>query len=61
MSLTQKYFSFAEIVQGRDASVRVSDDGLLNAVDLARVVTGEKVYLSSIKRRLSTLKICLRE
>lgn len=40
MQVTQKYFSFAEIVQGRDESVRVSDDGLLSAVDLARVVTG---------------------
>ncbi len=43
MSLTQKYFSFAEIVQGRDASVRVSDDGLMSAVDLAMIVTGKNV------------------
>jgi len=40
MQVTQKYFSFAEVVQGRDESVRVTDDGLLSAVDLARVVTG---------------------
>ena len=34
-------FSFAEIVKGRDSSVRVSDDGLLLvAVDLAVVMTG---------------------
>lgn len=37
----QKYFSFAEIVQGRDASVRVTVDGLLYAVDLVMVVTGK--------------------
>jgi hypothetical protein len=36
-----KLFSFAEIVQGRDSSVRVTDDGLLYAVDLAMVVTGK--------------------
>jgi len=35
-----KLFSFAEIVQGRDSSVRVTDDGLLYAVDLVMVVTG---------------------
>jgi len=34
-------FSFAEIVQGRDASVRVTHDGLLYAVDLVMVVTGK--------------------
>ena len=34
------HFSFAEVVQGRDANVRVTDDGLLYAVDLAMVVTG---------------------
>lgn len=37
---SQKTFSFAEIVKGRDASVRVTDDGLLYAVDLVMVVTG---------------------
>lgn len=40
MSL-QRYFSFAEIVKGREASVRVTDDGLFFAVDLAMVVTGK--------------------
>ena len=35
------HFSFAEVVQGRDANVRVTDDGLLYAVDLAMVVTGK--------------------
>lgn len=37
----QRYFSFAEIVQGRDSSVRVTDDGLLYAVDLVMVMTGK--------------------
>lgn len=41
MQVTQKYFSFAEIVQGRDASVRVTPDGLLYAVDFVMVVTGK--------------------
>lgn len=40
MALVQKYFSFAEIIQGRDATVRVTDDGLLYAVDLVMVMTG---------------------
>jgi hypothetical protein len=35
-----KFFSFEEIVKGRDASVRVTDDGLLYAVDLVMVMTG---------------------
>jgi hypothetical protein len=33
--------SFAEIVQGRDASVRVTVDGLIYAVDLVMVMTGK--------------------
>jgi hypothetical protein len=36
-----KIISFAEIVQGRDSSVRVTDDRLLYAVDLAMVGTGQ--------------------
>ena len=36
-----KLLSFAEIVQGRDASVRVTDDGMLDVVDLVMVVTGK--------------------
>jgi hypothetical protein len=36
-----KSFSFAEIVRGRDASVRMTDDGYLYAVDLVMVVTGK--------------------
>ena len=35
-----KMISFAEIVQGRDASVRVTEDRLLYAVDLAMLGTG---------------------
>jgi hypothetical protein len=37
----EKKFSFAEIVQGRDASVRVTDDNMLYAVDLVMVMTGK--------------------
>ena len=33
--------SFAEIVQGRDASVRVTDDGLMDVVDTVMIVTGK--------------------
>lgn len=40
MTTTAKSISFAEIVQGRDASVRITEDGLLYAVDLVMVVTG---------------------
>ena len=40
MALVQKYFSFAEIIQGRDADVRVTEDGLFYAVDLVKVMTG---------------------
>ena len=40
-----KCISFAELVQDRDATVGVADDGLLNAVDLTMVMTGnEKDY-----------------
>ena len=35
-----KCISFDEIVQGRDANVRVTDDGYLYAVDLSMVMTG---------------------
>jgi hypothetical protein len=41
MSDRIKTISFAEIVQGRDASVRMTDDHLLYAVDLAMVGTGK--------------------
>lgn len=40
-SEAKKTISFAEIVHGRDASVRVTEDNLLYAVDLAMVVTGK--------------------
>jgi hypothetical protein len=39
--LSNKYFSFAEIVKGRDASVRVTEDMMFWVVDLAMVVTGK--------------------
>jgi hypothetical protein len=38
---SQKCMSFAEIVQGRDASVRITEDGMIWAVDLTMVVTGK--------------------
>lgn len=38
---SQCVFSFEEIVKGRDSSVRITDDGLFYAVDLAMVVTGK--------------------
>ena len=41
MSGGMKSFSFEEIVCGRDAGVRLTDDGLLYAVDLSMVVTGK--------------------
>ena len=37
----EKMLSFAEIVHGRESSVRITDDGLLFAVDLVMVVTGK--------------------
>jgi hypothetical protein len=39
--LSNKYFSFAEIVKGRNASVRVTEDMMFWAVDYAMVVTGK--------------------
>jgi hypothetical protein len=36
-----KLFSFAEVVKGCDASVRVTDDSLFYAVDLAMVISGK--------------------
>jgi hypothetical protein len=41
MSSACKYLSFKEIVHGRDASVRITDDGLLFVVDLVMVMTGK--------------------
>ncbi len=36
----QKAISFEEIVSGRDATVRVTEDKMIYAVDLVMVVTG---------------------
>ena len=36
-----KFFSFEEIVQGQDARVRVTDDSLMVAVDLAMLASGK--------------------
>jgi hypothetical protein len=41
--------SFAEIVHGRDASVRVTEDKLLYVVDLAMVMNGKnRDYASQV-------------
>ena len=48
-----KLLSFAEIVQGRDASVRVTDDGMLDVVDLVGVLTGKDCNQSNeVLRRM---------
>jgi hypothetical protein len=41
MSSACKYLSFEEIVHGRDATVRITDDGYIFAVDLVKVVSGK--------------------
>ena len=41
MANTKPVLSFAAIVQGRDSSVRVTDDGLVDLVDLVMVSTGK--------------------
>lgn len=38
---SSKFLSFAEIVQGRDANVRVTEDGLVDLVDLVMTFTGK--------------------
>lgn len=38
---SQRVMSFQEIVQGRDANVRVTSDGFMHAVDLVMVMTGK--------------------
>ena len=52
-----KTISFVEIVKGRDASVRVTEDGLLYAVDLVMVMTGkDRDHASQVwKRSKSTI------
>lgn len=42
-----KLLSFAELVQGRDSSVRITDDRLLYAVDLTMVVHGSDRNVAS--------------
>jgi hypothetical protein len=36
-----KFISFAEVVQGRETNVRLTDDGLFDVVDTVMVVTGK--------------------
>jgi hypothetical protein len=48
-----KLISFAELVQGRDSSVRVTDDGMLDVVDLVMVVTGKNCnHSNELLRRI---------
>ena len=52
--VNEKIFSFADIVQGRDAGVRMIDDDKLVAVDFAMVMTGaNKDDAGKALRRLS--------
>ena len=44
---TMKTLSFGEIVRGRDASVRVTEDGFLYAIELAQVMTGADAKYAS--------------
>lgn len=54
MALSKPALSFVELIQGRDASVRVTGDNLIYAVDLTMVVTGkERDYSGQILRTLS--------
>ena len=41
MASSTPVLSFAELVKGRDSSVRVLEDGLADLVDLVMVVTGK--------------------
>ena len=53
MASSTPVLSFAELVKGRDASVRVTNDNLIYAVDLTMVVTGkERDYSGQILRTL---------
>jgi hypothetical protein len=40
MSSACKYLSFEEIVHGRDATVRITDDGFIHVIDLVMVISG---------------------
>jgi hypothetical protein len=52
-----KTFSFADIVQGRNASVRMTDDNMLVAVDIVMVVTGkDRDHAGQTLRRISEEK-----
>ncbi len=40
-----KRFSFAEIIQGRDSSVGVTDDDMFYLVELGMAISGKKFYV----------------
>jgi hypothetical protein len=44
MQSCSKMLSFAEIIQGRDASVGVTHDNMMIAVDLAVVLSGKNSF-----------------
>jgi hypothetical protein len=46
-----KYMSFAEIIQGRDSIVRMTEDGLIYAVDLVMAMTGLNRNVSGMTLR----------
>jgi hypothetical protein len=39
--ISEKRFSFADIIQGREASVRVTDDYLFYLVELGMMISGK--------------------
>jgi hypothetical protein len=50
----RKIISFSEVVQGRDTTVRVTDDGMIYAIDLVVAMTGkDRNDAGQILRRLS--------
>lgn len=46
-TIMMKTLSFSEIVRGRDASVRVTEDGYLYAIELTQVMTGADAKYAS--------------
>jgi hypothetical protein len=50
---TPRTISFAEVIQGRESTVRVTEDGLLYVIDLVTVMTGKnRDHAGKIMRRL---------
>ena len=51
--INQRVMSFAEVVHGRDASVRITHDKLLHALDLVMVMTGKSKIMGKKTTYLS--------